>query len=849
MPPILDEETVDFLQNADQVNQTGSHGDHHGGGHGDHHGGHHDGGHGDETFLVSHDGGQKHTYAGGGDDIIEMYFERVYENVFEQGNHARGDIANAAQADGFSGLEPGVSELRYNPNDRHNPINFDFGFDRFIFSDTANVVGTTTVIGRFEDFDFSRDLLFLDPSNLTDIEFNHHMRSDNALDFYNLPSNVSVVRFNGQFNDYDDDPQLWIRIVTGGGGVIFYALEGARVDMNGDGQSNPFLGNGPDFINQEAHFLAPGFVSYEEIMALEAVDFVDPMNFVPQWYEDLFPERDTYQDVDARYQQVYDNEKIIRTDAAEGIAGGLNDDWIEALGGDDHVWGGSGHDMILGGDGNDHLWGNSGRDTIDGGAENDVIHGGLGNDSVSGGMGDDSIDGEDGDDHIEGNAGNDTLTGGAGSDTFAFQSSDTGTDTILDFQINSDILMLDGAVVAWGDETVLVSGGTNGVPLSLTLGSQTVLLTGVTMEDWLPAAPMISITGTDIVDVLIGGDNAEEILGNGGDDMIQGDDGDDALSGGDGNDTIYGGAGNDTIDGGDGDDFLEGNGGENLLTGGLGSDTFAFSSQTTGTHTITDFEIGTDVLFFDGLQVKWGDYAITTSGGGNGQALSITLGSHTVLLEGVGIGDWQQVQRVPRPDPKPVLEEKQTITGTDDGEILKGHAGADTILGLGGDDFVYGQSGGDTVYGGAGNDVLRGNGGDDELRGGSGDDRLIGHSGDDVLIGGTGKDVLSGGDGADRFIFRESDVAITAWTDDSAIDMILDLDLAVDTIRLDFADTSQSVGTYFGVWANQSMDYEGETYEGVLMRLKGADGIADNQFIFIAGDHTKTDLLDIVEIV
>ena len=126
---------------------------------------------------------------------------------------------------------------------------------------------------------------------------------------------------------------------------------------------------------------------------------------------------------------------------------------------------------------------------------------------------------------------------------------------------------------------------------------------------------------------------------------------------------------------------------------------------------------------------------------------------------------------------------------------------------------------------------------------------MIGHWGDDVLIGGTGKDVLSGGDGADRFIFRETDVAVTAWNDDSAIDMILDLDRSRDTIRLDYADTSQDVATYFGVWANQTMDYDGTTYNGVLLNMRGADGVGDNQFIFIAGDHTKAELVEIVEIV
>lgn len=88
-----------------------------------------------------------------------------------------------------------------------------------------------------------------------------------------------------------------------------------------------------------------------------------------------------------------------------------------------------GNDILNGGDGNDILYGQGGNDTLIGGAGDDLLIGGTGIDVLTGGLG------------------NDTLTGGAGKDTFVWQSGDTGTDHVTDFQLdltglNSDVLDL-----------------------------------------------------------------------------------------------------------------------------------------------------------------------------------------------------------------------------------------------------------------------------------------------------------------------------------------------------------------------------------------------------------------------
>jgi Ca2+-binding RTX toxin-like protein len=71
------------------------------------------------------------------------------------------------------------------------------------------------------------------------------------------------------------------------------------------------------------------------------------------------------------------------------------------------------------------------------------------------------------------------------------------------------------------------------------------------------------IVGSQVNDVLDGGNGVDRLWGGLGDDLIRGGDGDDYLFGREGNDILVGGAGNDTLDGFDGRD---------LLIGGLGTD-------------------------------------------------------------------------------------------------------------------------------------------------------------------------------------------------------------------------------------------------------------------------------------
>ncbi|EDX83039.1 type I secretion target GGXGXDXXX repeat protein domain protein [Synechococcus sp. PCC 7335] len=174
--------------------------------------------------------------------------------------------------------------------------------------------------------------------------------------------------------------------------------------------------------------------------------------------------------------------------AAQGgndvIDGGLGDDLIEGGAGSDLLAGGLGDDVLFGGKGDDTLRGDlnnrnpqvgvGGNDVLRGGAGNDAIGGKGGNDQLFGDDGDDLLFGDDGDDILTGGAGNDRLqgddfSGGSGADTFVIEAG-AGTDTIVDFQLGTDLiglgaglsfaqLSLRGNSILFGDETLATLSG------------------------------------------------------------------------------------------------------------------------------------------------------------------------------------------------------------------------------------------------------------------------------------------------------------------------------------------------------------------------------------------------------
>jgi Ca2+-binding RTX toxin-like protein len=141
---------------------------------------------------------------------------------------------------------------------------------------------------------------------------------------------------------------------------------------------------------------------------------------------------------------------IIGTDGDDMLAGDRGNDTISGKQGNDTLSGLDGNDLIYahqdndfleGGNGDDTFYGGKGNDTLIGNNGEDVLFGDGASDSQIGGEGNDTLYGGKGNDTLFGSLGNDCLIGGLGSDRFLL-GLDAGTDTILDFEDEKDLLTL-----------------------------------------------------------------------------------------------------------------------------------------------------------------------------------------------------------------------------------------------------------------------------------------------------------------------------------------------------------------------------------------------------------------------
>lgn len=157
-------------------------------------------------------------------------------------------------------------------------------------------------------------------------------------------------------------------------------------------------------------------------------------------------------------------------DGNDTVFGDTGDDFVSGDAGDDRLLGGGGHDSVLGGDGIDVITGEDGDDTLRGGNDDDRIFGGEGADIILGDAGNDLLEGDDGSDRLVGGAGadtlrggtgNDVITGGSGADRFEFAVSDGSQsfDTVTDFSVGEDSLLLARLTIADQQEVDLRSDG------------------------------------------------------------------------------------------------------------------------------------------------------------------------------------------------------------------------------------------------------------------------------------------------------------------------------------------------------------------------------------------------------
>ena len=286
------------------------------------------------------------------------------------------------------------------------------------------------------------------------------------------------------------------------------------------------------------------------------------------------------------------------------LAGAGNDD-VFAGTGDDSVRGGSGNDTLRGEDGEDTLVGGAGEDSVDGGGDADVILTGDGSDAVTAGAGDDFVFTGNGDfwpdrgfpnddgtpepgfplgypadpdpdndrDSVSGGDGNDTILTGDDADTI---SGGAGSDVIFGGVDDDEIAgHADADLIVGGEGNDQIDGGAGNdtlfggnIPLPL--------LDLLNIEDdgsnpFFPPDPRPD-NGTDTI---YGGDGNDFILGADDDDMLFGDEGNDTIDGGIDDDFIDGGTGDDSLSGGQGNDTLSGgDSGSDTASGGDDRDTF-----------------------------------------------------------------------------------------------------------------------------------------------------------------------------------------------------------------------------------------------------------------------------------
>ncbi|PTQ73712.1 calcium-binding protein [Pseudomonas sp. GV071] len=458
-------------------------------------------------------------------------------------------------------------------------------------------------------------------------------------------------------------------------------------------------------------------------------------------------------------------------------------------------------------DSNDHFIGTTASDTLIGGGGNDTLDGGAGDDLLLGGEGNDSVLGGAGNDRLDGGTGSDTLVGGAGDDTYVV---DAITDVVSELA-NSGIDTVESSIsltLATYVENLLLTGtealnGTGNTSANRLVGNSAAnVLNGGTGIDTLIGGDGNDTYVVDaLADVVI--ENANE-----GIDTVQasvsyalaahlenltltgtglltgtGNELDNVLIGNAGANTLYGGLGNDRLDGGSGAD---------TLFGGAGDDTYVVNIATDVVTELADE--GSDTVE-SSVSFTLGDHLENLTLTGSAASAGTGNGLNNVLTGNAA---------------------SNSLSGGEGSDTLYGGAGNDRLDGGAGDDLLVGGVGNDTyavdsssdvlvelagegtdlveasatyslgdnfenltlvgeqaidAYGNALNNVITGNSAANSLFGGDGNDSLRGGAGNDRLNGGVGKDTLVGGSGDDSYVLDSStDVVIEAL--DGGIDTV-----------------------------------------------------------------------------
>jgi len=372
-------------------------------------------------------------------------------------------------------------------------------------------------------------------------------------------------------------------------------------------------------------------------------------------------------------------------------AGGLQDDIMYGLGGNDQLIGGLGNDQLYGGDGDDKIFGDAGNDIMSGGEGNDILEDtASGNDIYLYNLGD----------------GSDIIRDWNGADILRFGEG-IGIENLSFIRFNTDLII-----------TVSHEGfPSSTIKLVEHFGSARGVVETVEFFDEPPfslsTAPYTTM-GTEVDDRIVG-----------------------ISAGGSINDTIYGLGGNDEVLGGIGNDVMDGGTGNDTLTGGAGNDTFIFSggldvfSDSAGVETVRLLNYNMDDIAFKRSGSSQTNLIIEIDG-----TNQITLASHFTN------GDSFEILQ---------FLDSSTVLFANLKFETHGDNNANTINGIvyGGsiNDVMYGYGGNDTLNGGTGNDFMSGGEDNDALNGAAGDDIYFYVSGLDIFTDTAGTDIIQFADG------------------------------------------------------------------------------------------------------
>ncbi len=510
---------------------------------------------------------------------------------------------------------------------------------------------------------------------------------------------------------------------------------------------------------------------------------------------------------------------------------------INTSGGNDTVYGNIFADTIDGGAGDDVVYGNDGNDKLIGHTGNDTLYGGEGNDSIYGDNESSSYKYV-GNDTLIGGKGNDYLAGGYGDDSYIYNLGD-GLDTIYDNNGTDKIIFGEGI------EFENISYRAEGNNLRMILNgeeNQGIIINNFFSSDDYKIETLEFADGKTVAFNQMGFELHQNNLTNGlvttiYDDTIHLFDANgNKVSGGKGDDVIYGGISNDIIYGDDvtsskytvGNDTLAGGKGNDYLAGGYGDDTYIYNLGD-GLDTIYDVT-GTDTLKF-GEGITLDNFTYRAEGNNLRMILN---GDET---QGIIIQDYfsgKRIENIELSDgtiidfTKVGFELNQnsisnSLTLTDNDDILHLDDNYNNINAAGGDDIVYGNifadtidggAGDDSIYGNNGNDTLIGSGGNDVLNGDEGNDTLFGDDrnsskytvGDDTLIGGKGNDYLAGGYGNDTYVYNLGD----------GLDTIYDV-TGTDTLKFGEGITSDSF-TYCAEGNNLRIILNNDKTQGIIIQ-------------------------------